>query len=743
MNFVFIVVPALIFFLSPTLFWNRNYSSSAVSVGGDYPNLLFLNPNLFISHLGFHSFSTFQSPTCSTPYWSLATLASLIKSLGLNNQLIIAGLVISGTFLGVFFLTLELSKFDSKVVSYTCGLFSGLVATCSPFMGSNFFNTWTPGLLLLPLVPWVCVFFFRYCKTSKVINALSASLVVLVCSAGIADIPYSQPCFILIIAIIGAGIYTCGLWNRQLLKSVIIFSAIVLAFNIIWIEPWLLFTFFENPQTQFALSHSVRNDAISLANVISQYSNIKDTLALSNSRFLMSNFGWPQLTFSGWYDKLWLVGIIPAIVIFLGLCSEASKPIRKSLKRSSLVAMTIMCVFFVGLVSLQFPPGIHFLFNWFINNVPGFVAERNFYATFTIPLLLSFALTAGLSLAELSRWIKSKRFVYITVQLSLLLVLLGIPLLGGSSYRLPYSQPGSPSRLVSNLPESYNLLSELIQSKGGAPVLSLPLTSSGSDWTYLADNSLQSRTYVGISPLLYLYGIENFVSTQSMSNSKNNLETQRYVNSITQNKPSKFSGVISELGVKWILVNKFAENQNYYSQFKANPDVSLFDVNVIRLLNAKLYKSDGSFMLYRIPNKSSNDLIGIQRNSSATNTKILDLCSQYISAQSDHQISLISTETKHAIKSGTCSLVIRMPFNNKISVWLKTPNSNIQLKNHIYHGQMNEFILPAIERGKTILKINYGETLFNKYSNQFAIFSTLLLLLLLFIKSFTSFRRKS
>jgi len=103
------LIPAMLLLILPPLLWASSIPGNPANVGGDIPNTLFLDPGSFLTHLMSQKIGIGLTGTDTfLPYFSLAVVAFMLNSVGLDSQLVVAGLVLALTYLGVYFLIMSI-----------------------------------------------------------------------------------------------------------------------------------------------------------------------------------------------------------------------------------------------------------------------------------------------------------------------------------------------------------------------------------------------------------------------------------------------------------------------------------------------------------------------------------------------------------------------------------------------------------------------------------------------------------
>jgi len=628
--FLLLIIPCAILILSPTIFWTGKHGDSSFSAGGDYINILFLNPQMFIQHVSLkvlHSISGFES---LTPYISIALVSVVIKSIGLNAQLLLVGFSLAGLFSGMYFLVQEFEFEVSRLQLRVAGFLTAVISTLSPLVSQNLFVSFSPAIWLLPFVPWMIVFFIRFCAAGEFKSIWLSAILCFFCAAGITDVPDSIPCLTLMMMVALVILRNRRILNLDVLKKSLFLFLSTLFLNALWLVPWIDSMMKGNTLTSLVNLNAAVTSSAQLVSSLSHYSDIFDSLLLRNSNVLMSAFQWPQLEYTHWFQVFSVFGMVPLLVITSAMYFSAFNKNNLTVVTSAFYQFLFIFVVFLILQSLGVVPFSAKIFSWLVVNIPLLTSLRNFYKVFAIPYVLVASICSGISILVLSKFLKKRQFVVLSLIAAISFSFYGLPLLSGESYRLPISAGDSSNRLISKLPIGYTNISSYIYSHGSGATLSLPLLNSSSAWTLINDVSPKGNFYLGVSPMKYLYGIENYVSTASFSipgrtESVQNLNELRKVPFLTK----KLNG----LGIKFVVLNSsLISDKSFraFSLFNSEPTEKIFYRDLLTGLRAKFVLQKGDFQLYILENSRTSGSTNFSGRHSLEISKA-NLCSLGIS----------------------------------------------------------------------------------------------------------------
>ena len=587
LNLILYAVPALLLLLLPSLIWGGRYGHNALNIGGDYPGLLFLDPISFLKQSVQISIHALNSEYVYSQYWSLGLVSALIKFFGLGPQLFIDGLVLSLTYLGVSTLIRLTVRTDRTFHIQLASCIGGVVSVFSPLIEQNLFSYFQPGTLLLAFTPWICVNLIKYTESGKTKYVIYGSISMFFASPGIADIPYSFPCLLLFILLIPMFIWVRKVSLQSFFSRFAMFSILNIALNALWIVPWLIFMGPSNVLK--AQSSGVGHFVDSLV----PYGNLIDSLTLRNSEVLSGAFNWSSHLFSGWYSNLTILGLLPIFVVVTGYAIEAFS--KEHEQRSPLTCTILGSVIFFGFLTLKFPPYSLTIYHFFLNHLAIFISTRNYYVTFLIPFVLIASMATGHGFYYLTSKFSFKYAAIFMILFTSLFSFYGSPLIKGRSF-----QGDPPGKLITHLPSGYVQAVKIVQSSKNRTVLSLPFTNTGSDWTIISDGTQGGASYMGISPMSFNDGIENFVSMLSFNGDKRGRSLLNLVKNNYPNNVSEVAQIVRGLNIQWVLINEFPMNDS--------PNNRLFAKNILKFLPTnKVFHSNG-FTLYKIAGAKDKSL---------------------------------------------------------------------------------------------------------------------------------------
>jgi hypothetical protein len=719
-----VVLPVLFLLVVPSLTWGGAAGGLTANVGGDVPNTLFLNPGSFLVHMmSQHTGNGLAGADTFLPYLSLAVIALIVKALGLAPQLVISGLVLALTYLGVYVLALSALPRRDRWMSQVSAAVGASIAVLAPLIAQTLWTNFEPRLYLLPLVPWVIYALVQFIRTGSPRYLLAGAAMTVVCSAGIADIPGSLSAFLLIVIVVVTLTMQERLISWMYALRFVIFAAVAALVNAFWIMPFALGLLSGQSQALYSTSASGQQAAIALVASLVPYQQLSDVLGLRVSVPMMEYFTWPQLTFASWYQRWWLVGYFPFALAIGGSSANLLLPGRQREGRNLVFGLLVVLLVMLGFLSLSFPPGAHEVFDFLTLHLPGWVSEKNFYDTFAIPYVVAAALAGSAGFYALARF--APRVVVITTGLVVMILVgvFGAPLLAGEPYRNAYYSASSANRVLSSLPSGYSSMVSRITKSGTAPVLSLPLLEPA--WTYLVGKESNGRTgtYIGIPPLYYLYGVPDYVGVSSFTSTTDSDFSSNLDASITNGRADVVARVIRMLGIQWVISDVSVVHQVDFGTVNSEttPAATLaFSRELERDLGSVTVSKDGRYSLLKVPGDSSSSVISIDRATRFSMSSngisqvaagfydgpLRSACPNVSGGSNPGAVPDVTAHITHSVNADSCFVALRVPYSTLWSATLLVNGKTVSLVHRQVYGFANGFMLPALSLGNITIKFS-------------------------------------
>lgn|GEM_PF-3335986 len=603
---IFWALPAVALGLMPLLLWTGAFGK-LMNLGGDDSHLMYAYPDRWLVHASLPVFDQnlggYNPRTYFVPF-TILLLAT--KSLGLNAQGLFFGLALAFTYLGVAWLVLELIG-RKDFTARACAGFAGAVVVCAPLIAETQWTGLLTAIYWEPLLPWLLLFFLRSQKKGGLIDSLMAGLAVLVLAPAVNQFPWTISCGLLFIAVAavsaGAGVY------RFSVRRLLVFFLVVGATNVFWIGPLMLDPFLHQAQLTSAVSASGKADALRIIRALAPLMSSADAIGLRNSGALLQAYSHPELRSDLWSQGLWLIGILPAVVIVVGL-SVSLISLRKANERL-LIGLTGVTLIFLYLQTLLFVPYGRELFELLTQSVPGWTAERNFFDKFAIPMVEILAITSGIALMEILPRVRSRWGALAPLGLSAGMIVYGAPFLQGAEFRQPNYYDVTYTRVMPGLPDAYlSMLAELERLPPG-PVLTLPLLRPA--WTAVPSDQVNG-VYLGISPVYWLTGRSDYNGIDSFASPVVPYLRSVISDDLAHGQLRSFEALLAEFGVRYVVVLKQDSSAREFYRVPAVSDVVLQSwetTNIIADIAPRIIGTFGAFELREVQPDKTKPMLSV------------------------------------------------------------------------------------------------------------------------------------
>lgn len=716
-------IPGLGAFLIPLVFWGSSLGRQ-VNIGGDVPNFLFLHPLAFLLHGALSSYAPGLSGyDTGAPDLSLAVEALVARSIHLNPQLTLAGVTLALTYLGAVMLAQELMSNVKEAVRLSSSVVAGAIAALAPMIAENFWTNFLFRVYLMPLALWSSLWLIRYLRSGGSRYLVALSLSCAAASAALSDIPGTVPVVIWVGLVVVAA---CGraLFARRALSRLVTVCMVVGISNLFWLFPFLAGFFLNQAQVVYATSSTATLQTVGLLRSLAPLQRAGDVAALQLSVPMLESYRWPQLATVPWLSSLRLIGYLPWLFIGGGiLCGHR---VKRHMGQLQLAVLATIALVFLGAASLTFPPGSLDVVLYLARAVPGWAAMRNFYETFAIPLALTVALAAAMGVAHIALALQK----HWTSVLAAVVVVLGfaaydLPLITGSYFRLPYYRGSAAERVVSALPGGYMSLVRDVRRLGGGMVVSLPLLSP--DWTYLTGKTgVAGGTYIGISPMYYLSGIDNLVGTASFYSSSDPSLASIVAADLSSGRSLPLARVLEALGARWLLVDAAAWRQpDFASLSTVQPpsENSILDAKLLSDLMAKPIAHTQALILYRVGGARRVPFLSLDEKSALSEPRSwLALLAAGVKNSPGARCPLVARGFvgMDGVPSGSvrvrtnvalvrrCVLVLREPYSSGWTLQVVARGRRAILHSQRAYGYANGFVLPRWAVGRLGLTWRYA-----------------------------------
>jgi hypothetical protein len=735
---------AAILLISTWIFWASPLSSTT-SGGGDVPTIIFRNPIGFILHTAFSVIGNGQiGYNPNTQYLGSAVAAEIIKSVGLNPQVIELGFVLIATYLGSVLLWGEILR---MMVLEPTDLFlvtGALTTTLMPLVAQSYWSNLLPRVGSVAVFTFITYFGLLFLASNSYRYLFVGATTLFVGSATVTDIPSSFPMF-LVTAAIGLFILLDG-FRMLKLRRVAIYVTGLIGLNAIWVFPFASSLLNGQQQVSVALSHSGIASAQALTKSLAQYQSVSDILSYRTSMHMLAadnsilfhlssylvHFGFLSYTVTA----LWITSLI-LTVSPLGW-ERISTRLRALVIMTAVVLSIVIALSsagaFVGSIQLQ---------DWLLAHVPGWVATRNFFETFSESLSLLVGLAVVLSLLVLREFFSNRVATIAAIAALLLVVPYGAQLLNGDYYHAAYFAGSGWLRPAESIPGGYNSIMNKIANTDPTPsVLEFPMLSPS--WVLLSSKTTNSQNrYIGVSPLYFLDGIKSYSGIADISGTKQNL-MKLLQEDFQLGDYTAISHVISTLRIDWIVVDQFHSLPPQVSSLLASPSLGLANETtrkVIKTLHGVQVLKIGDFSLFKIPGANGTAPVLLQSSVSLRRNQLLFAAvggiSRNASSCSGYQMEAyglnLTVKVPFASRTVNCSIFLPQAYSSNWHLVLKHGNKSTSINSHLGMGFGNLFVLPQLSQGNSTIELNYsGNSIVRQgIASSFFSFGVLIMIILL------------
>jgi hypothetical protein len=601
---------SVVFLLVPAVFWTGAFTRTMI-LGGDNSFLYFAYPLQWIEHVSIPSVSSNLSGYSSaTAYLPISGVIYLLNGIHFNAQGWIFGSILAASFSGTALLAESISAKAFGVHSRAARLgaiFAGVVFVCAPLLAESIWTELLPGMMWEALLPWLILIFLRHQVKGGILLPVAGAVLTAICAAAVFDAPDSIGAGCAILGILVA-MFASRIWRPHILRMGVFIGSVIIG-QLFWIIPFV--TGFGYSQGTAALSSNVRVGSVQLLNSFTPLLSIPDALGLRQSSAMMLNYSWPQLKVSELSRSLWVIGLIPLIFAFLG-CLCLVNPRFRGRPRWTMGSLVVATSLLLSLYCPRIPLGRE-LDSFLFLHLPGWTAEKNFYATLGLPYVLLFSLTVGYSICVIWLWLDEvdsgaiiRRWrapAMATVLIAM--ILYNSPFFFGSYFREQIKVGSSANRVIKGgLPTNYlDVVNKMTHLPPGA-VLSLPLLTP--TWTIVPEIvpfKGSGGIYVGLSPIFALTGRSDYNGTDAFGNPIQPALPSEISGLLQAGYVSQVSKIIQVLGIRYVLLDTQDLASKVYLGLPTpmNPEKEVGETNaLLHDLKRKLLYRVGAYRLYEI-----------------------------------------------------------------------------------------------------------------------------------------------
>lgn len=498
-----------------------------------------LNPNVNLRSLFsiWHGEYDFGRPDTTAvsliPYFLFVSVFTFIFSSVSIAQILLYFLIILSSFLGMYFLVMQISKLrhiaankemSTKYIALAVSFFYVL----NPFALFFEWRIVNSTIFLTALLPWLFVILIRNMQQPSWLNIALFGVITLLMSPGL-----SNPAFIPIVGLLGLGFI--GLACRQSKKSIKGILGLLLIFIMVS-SYWAIPVFNQVSSVKDAGTYGGVETAL-IGN--SKNLSIDNVFRFIGSSPITETYkNEPAYTWAWLYDNKYftLIPFISLLIAVVGLFFY-----KGSHSRGVLIFL-LLFLLFVALSKGIYPP-FEGVFKMTFDNIAFFKAYRDPFSKFGLGLLFSFVILLALLLMEMFKHTK-KKWVTDSILTSIVLsvAVFNWPLLTGDVFRS--EGPVRPSAYI-KIPHEYTKVAKILEEENkGQRILSLPRSTSplqSSNW----DDGI-----VSFDPLRLLSG-QPLISTVSDSTEIESYKQQ--LHSMLSDS-SRAINAYSKLDIGWVVI---------------------------------------------------------------------------------------------------------------------------------------------------------------------------------------------
>lgn len=670
------VEKAVIFFVSSLilicifLFWPSSYI-----LGGDDSGLYYKIPREMLYN-GMQSLIGDNVPggqgqyfpqIYQAPFLVLIYLTKLVTFNLINVQKLLLGINLIVGYVSFVDLVKELKRFFDEKVN-TWSVFSHIGGICYSFSAILIFSLWYHLIFVVYLqaiFPLVLTLWFKSVNRKSLYPIIIANTITSLFLIVVIPFPYIFGTVISILPLLLVVLYRRP---KRVLVSGFTLLALIIATNL-----YVFIHFFIQSSIISTSSNTRINSFISTVAKKSSVSSITSSALMQET--LPSLLNQPQKKYfknlnsyqeSRPYYSMNII-LFGIILISLSLGSSSYRLLRMSL----LFCFIVM----IRLFTISTPPYGTETYLWLNQNIPFFSAMRTSIDKFALGYSLVYALTLSFSLETIYVRVIRSRIRHVLLVISVLVVCLGmIPLLIGVTYKDSTYGNGN-HKLFDQFDDEFTAMVEYVTKlpNNGSRFMWLPLNMGG--YAILPDRSVVNHYYVGLSPLLYLTGRNDYVGYYGIPSILNDklfgaIDTQDWV---------QIGKIIKELNIGYLIQND-AISKSMEEIWVLGKSLVLEQKGITEIFGKKLASFGNSYTIYALDDKYLSSKIRLNPPSNG----IIDYKKRGTNTYFIH-ISNISQKTQVIFTEVNSALWVLTPQSQNKSIFSKNVLFN-QEQSHEYQN---------------------------------------------------------
>jgi len=507
-----------VFLFAMPFFWTL---STVFNIGGDDSRLYLIFPDMWLNNITKYSWFSLSAFSSYNPQYAFLGFNFVTIVLNkiffmLNIQKLLFGLTLVFQFKSMQLLIKEIICNKDTDDSFYASIVGSLLYVFIPII---YYIEWPQPLYSLYGIftyPLLLLFLIKSIRTKKTSYIIYGSFIATIFGVSLFNIPWLVPFFLASLIFILLYFIFVESNRFSIVKYSFLYLIILFFLNLFWILPFLSGFLFSNEQISYATSESGVIGAHMIVNAVAPSMNIYDTLSGLLSRGLIYDWGWSHIEIADYTYRLAPLSILLTIFVFAGFIIGTKHTQLKQDKKILAIhgITTLILVYFqtVNIGNWGIP-----LFNWLIDNLPGWVMFRNFYGKFPITFGIFYSLTFSMSLYIILQSISQKSIKKILVlSISVIILLQAVPFIRGDINSLtPY--PDIDLTRNVEIPQYYlDSMDYIKHVDSDSKILTLPLTIAQYSIFESTDNK---GVYIGVSPIKIFTGKDDFSGKMSFDNS--------------------------------------------------------------------------------------------------------------------------------------------------------------------------------------------------------------------------------
>lgn len=691
--------------------------SKTYYLGGDDTRLFYIYPDLFINNLAVNlgtnnSLSSLNNFLPASMFYPFLIILSILKHafgfINLQSTLYLLNLIF-GVYSFYYLFHYLVGEKNSNGFTKIIGIVSSLMYVFSIFNSYVLYSSKLIAIFIVSLLPLGILLIVRGVLEKNIRMIIFCAMIWTCFGLTSISFPWVLASLLSLIPLL---IYIFIQHKMIFIKYLVLFLILLFGFNLYWLWDVPNFVIYDKASIVNAVDMNSKDFIeANLAGIVNTASLNRLFYPLFNlfHRQIQINYNWSYLPiYNTWYIKLICVNwIFFAVLITAGIFVLKNKNV-KGIYFTCIFSFFLAIYFYtVNFGDLYFGnPGTD-LFVWMSEHVWGFVVFRNMYDKFAHAMSLTYALSFGISLHIISKYLKhTKHMIYILIFVSFVVGLNIKSEIMGNFDKLPVWSTSNTFKTIEKLNEDYlNMANYVSTMDDYSKHLSLPL--SGGNVTAIVDNKLQNHFYLGVSPFLVMTGKNDFSGGMSFDKDGDYL-----IKAIKEGKYEIAGRIFQKYNISYININHTLSDE-LKNSYLYSEGLYYYQNNEFykEILGDKIQDFGDSYSLYKINEKYHNAKIALIRDIGENPEIIREFKYDRISdSQFDFNLD---------IRDGDRYMMFLEPFNNNWSLYIDG-NKLSNINHKIIYGYANYWEINSIPAGVYSAKLYYEP---KRFQNTFNIVS--------------------